>query len=298
MNETIAGFLNYLIHTKKYSDLTAAAYEADLRDFVRFSEDFSGAALTPEGVAKIDTLQFRAWMADRQRRALAFRSTARALSAVRSFCKWLGKERGVKNSAITLIRSPKLPKGIPHALDTAEIKSMDELIKDIEPVPWLAARNRALLFLIFGSGMRISEALSLTTRQISGRPDTLRIIGKGGKERIVPILPAVWQAIDGYLDMRPAADSEYLFQSVKGLPMSPRMAQKMIEDLRRALGLPDYITPHALRHSFATALLANGVDLRSIQELLGHASLSTTQIYTKVNTADIMAAYNAAHPKA
>ena len=297
MNELILDFLNYLRHTKKYSEHTAVSYELDLRDFADFCESFSGGEIFPNDLASIDTLQFRAWLADRQRRKLAARSTARALSAVRSFYKWLAKNKGIKNDAIELIGSPKIPKSIPHALEAREVKSMDDLINEIEPEPWLAARNRALLLLIFGSGMRISEALGLTARQIVGHPDTITIRGKGSKERIVPILPVVWQAIEKYQQLRPF-NSDYLFVGAKGAQMGARMAEKVIEQLRVMLQLPPYITPHALRHSFATALLSEGVDLRSIQELLGHASLSTTQIYTKVSTADIMDAYNAAHPKA
>jgi integrase/recombinase XerC len=297
MNEIIVDFLGYLQHTKQYSDLTAISYENDLRDFIKFCEKFSGSDLLPNDLAKVDTLQFRAWLADRQKRKMAMRSTARAMSAVRSFYKWLGKEKDIKNDAIGLIGSPKIPKSIPHALESNEIKAMDDMIKEAEPEPWLAARNHALLLLIFGSGMRISEALSLRTRQIVGHPDTITITGKGSKERVVPILPVVWQAIEKYERIRPF-DSDYIFCGAKGAQMGSRMAQKVIEQLRVMLQLPEYITPHALRHSFATALLSDGVDLRSIQELLGHASLSTTQIYTKISTADIMSAYNKAHPKA
>ena len=228
---------------------------------------------------------------------MAIRSSARAISAVRSFYKWLKREKAIENDWIGLIRSPKIPKSIPHALEVSDIKSMDEMIRETEPEPWMAARNHALLFLIFGSGMRISEALSLTQKQILGHPDTITIFGKGNKERVVPILPIIWQAIEKYQQICPFND-ECVFYSSRGLPMSPRMAQKVIEKLRVMLQLPEYITPHALRHSFATALLSDGVDLRSIQELLGHASLSTTQIYTKVSTSDIMDAYNKAHPKA
>ncbi|MDR1071163.1 MAG: tyrosine recombinase XerC [Rickettsiales bacterium] len=297
MDETVRSFVDYLRHARKYSELTAVSYESDIRDFINFYGVFSGADVLPNDLARIGTLGFRAWMADRQKRKLAARSTARALSAMRSFYRWLGRERMVKNDAIGLICSPKIPKSIPHAIEPGDIKAMDETIREMEPEPWLAARDHALLLLIFGSGIRIGEALSLTDRQTAGHPDTLRMVGKGNKERIVPILPAVWLAVEDYRRRRPYC-GERLFLSAKGLPMTPRMAQKMIERLRAALRLPDYITPHALRHSFATALLSGGVDLRSIQELLGHASLSTTQIYTKVSNADIMEAYNSAHPKA
>jgi integrase/recombinase XerC len=174
---------------------------------------------------------------------------------------------------------------------------MDDLIKEIEVEPWLCARDRALLLLIFGSGMRISEALGLSRGQILCAGDSVVVRGKGKKERVVPILPAVRIAIQKYLSLCPFA-GEHLFYGVKGGVMGARAAQQMIERLRVMLRLPPYITPHALRHSFATALLSDGVDLRVVQELLGHASLSTTQIYTKVSNADVVAAYNSAHPKA
>lgn len=296
MNEVL-DFLEYLRHIKKYSPLTAESYRRDLADFLEFYAKFSGSEVLAQDFSRIDTIGFRAWLADRQRRKLSHRSNARALSALRSFLKWLAKEKDIKNEQIKLIASPKIPKSIPHALEASDIKSMDEMIKTIESEPWLAARNHALLFLIFGSGLRISEALSLTNQQVTGHPETIKILGKGGKERIVPILPIVWQAIEKYQQICPF-HADYLFCSTKGLPMSPRMAQKVIESLRIMLQLPPYITPHALRHSFATALLSDGVDLRSIQELLGHSSLSTTQIYTKVNMTDITAAYFKAHPKA
>ena len=154
--------------------------------------------------------------------------------------------------------------------------------------------------LLFGCGLRISEALSLRNMDVRGRPDVLRIVGKGNKERLVPVLPVVWDAIERYIHVRPFGNdaTDELFRSVRGLPMSPRMAQKVIESLRHYLQLPDYVTPHALRHTFATALLAGGADLRSLQELLGHASLSTTQLYTKVNMAEITNIYANAHPRA
>ena len=169
-----------------------------------------------------------------------------------------------------------------------------------ESEPWIAARDWALVMLLFGCGLRISEALSLKNIDIRGRPDTLRILGKGGKERLVPTLPTVLDAIDKYIQLRPFGNSlnDPLFRSVRGLPMSARMAEKVVEKLRHYLQLPDYVTPHALRHTFATALLAGGADLRSLQELLGHSSLSTTQLYTRVNMAEITNIYEHAHPRA
>ena len=166
--------------------------------------------------------------------------------------------------------------------------------------PWLAARDWALVVMLFGCGLRISECLRLSNHDIHNRPEILRIVGKGNKERIVPVLPAVWDAVDKYIAVRPFSnnDRDAVFCSVRGLPMSARMAEKVVENLRHYLQLPDYVTPHALRHTFATALLAGGADLRSLQELLGHSSLSTTQLYTRVNMAEISDIYAHAHPRA
>ena len=298
MNDLIASFIAHLRHVKKYSEMTASSYEIDLADFSKFAREYGGDEIKIGDLAGLDATMFRAWLADRQHRGLAMRSSARAMSALRSFYKWLKLKHGIKNESIGLVRSPKFAKSVPHALDATAITSMNDVIRELEPVSWLAARNRAILMLIFGSGMRISEALGLTINQIASRPDVLQIKGKGKKERIVPILPVVWKSIDEYLKLRPFTHLPCVFDSATGLPMTPRMAQKMVEGLRVALQLPDWTTPHALRHSFATALLTDGVDLRSIQELLGHARLSATQIYTKVADADIFAAYNTAHPRA
>ena len=207
----------------------------------------------------------------------------------------------IENDAIGLISSPKVPRKLSKAIEPADVSNMKTAIMETEgDNPWVAARDWALVVLIFGCGLRISEALSLKNADVRGRPEILRILGKGNKERIVPVLPAVYDAIEKYVAIRPfgnAPDDE-LFRSVRGLPMSPRMAEKVVEKLRHYLQLPDYVTPHALRHTFATALLAGGADLRSLQELLGHASLSTTQLYTKVNMAEISNIYMHAHPRA
>ena len=326
MNEIILEFLNYLSHAKKYSAHTAAAYDSDVRDFVGFYQNWGGAIVGPRDLARVDTIGFRAWLADRQRRKLSSRATARALSSLRTFFKFIARNHGIKNDAISLVSSPKIPKKLSKAIEVADVENMRDAIRDLDIEPWVAARDWALVVLIFGCGLRISEALSLTDPDVKGRPEVLRILGKGGKERLVPVLPTVHDAIDLYVALRDNSgiwdvergidkgiknkQSELrnrtgqviphstLFRSVRGLPMSPRMAEKVIERLRNLLQLPDYVTPHALRHTFATALLAGGVDLRSLQELLGHSSLSTTQLYTKVDMAGIIKAYNSAHPKA
>ena len=301
MNEIVGEFIEYLTGTKNYSEHTATAYEIDIREFLKFYERFAGDNVGLADMARADTICFRAYLADRQRRGLAHKSTARALSSLRGFYKYLAKHYNIKNDAIGLISSPKVPRKLSKAIDPSDVANMKTAIMETEgDEPWIAARDWALVTLIFGCGLRISEALGLKNSDVRGHPEILRIVGKGNKERIIPVLPAVYDAIDKYVSVRPfgnAPDDE-LFRSVRGLPMSPRMAEKVIEKLRHYLQLPDYVTPHALRHTFATALLAGGADLRSLQELLGHASLSTTQLYTKVNMAEISNIYMHAHPRA
>ena len=298
MNEIIADFVDYLLNTKNYSIHTATAYETDIRDFIDFFKRFNDGVELND-IARADNFVFRGWLADRAKRELTHKSTARALSSLRTFYKWLARYKNIQNDAIGLISSPKVPRKLSKAIDTTDISDMHDAIRAIDNnEPWIAARDWALVVLIFGCGLRISEALSLKNRNVMGNPESLRIVGKGNKERIVPVLPAVNTAIEKYMKINPfgyRAD-EPLFRSVRGLPMSPRMAEKVIENLRNYLQLPDYVTPHALRHTFATALLAGGADLRSLQELLGHSSLSTTQLYTKVNMAEINAVYSTAHP--
>lgn len=301
MNEVIAEFKDYLLNTKNYSTNTVTAYENDILDFIGFYNRFTDNTMQIQDVAGIDTLGFRSWLADRVRRNLSNKSTARALSSLRTFYKYLNKYKDIHNDAIDLISSPKVPRKLSKAIETTDIADMHDAIKAIDnDEPWIMARDWALVVLIFGCGLRISEALSLKNKDIANNPESLRIVGKGKKERIVPVLPAVNTALDKYVKIRPFGHGmeEPVFRSVRGLPMSARMAEKVIEKIRKYLQLPDYVTPHALRHTFATALLAGGADLRSLQELLGHASLSTTQLYTKVNMAEIMSAYQHAHPLA
>lgn len=301
MQEVVAKFVEYLLQTKNYSAYTATAYESDIKDFLFFYENFTGNGVFVKDLSRADTIYFRSWLADRQRRSLSAKSTARALSSLRTFYKFLAKQYDIKNDAIGLISSPKVPRKLSKAIEVSDVEHMKSAIKEIDDKePWIAARDWALVLLIFGCGLRISEALSLKNSDVRGNPDSLRILGKGKKERIVPMLPAVLDAIEKYVRLRPFGTGveEPLFRSVRGLPMSSRMAEKVVEKLRHYLQLPDYVTPHALRHTFATALLAGGADLRSLQELLGHSSLSTTQLYTKVNMNEVMKAYESAHPLA
>ena len=301
MNEVIAEFVEYLLNTKNYSTHTATAYENDIHDFINFFARFNDGRTDLNDIARCDTITFRSWMADRARRELTHKSTARALSSLRTFYKWLAKQKNIQNDAIGIISAPKVERKLSKAIETTDVSDMHDAIRAIDMnEPWIAARDWALVVLIFGCGLRISEVLSLKNIDVVNRPESLRIVGKGNKERVVPVLPAVYVAIEKYTRLNPfgTRGDEPLFRSVRGLPMSARMAEKVIENLRHYLQLPDYVTPHALRHTFATALLAGGADLRALQELLGHSSLSTTQLYTKVNMAEIMDAYNHAHPMA
>ena len=301
MNEVIAEFVDYLLNTKNYSTHTSTAYESDIHDFTNFFARFNDGRVEITDIARADTFTFRAWLADRAKRELTHKSTARALSSLRTFYKWLSKYKNIQNEAIGLISSPKVPRKLSKAIETTDVADMHDAIRALDSnEPWIAARDWALVVLIFGCGLRISEALGLKNIDVAHAPESLRIIGKGNKERIVPVLPAVNAAIEKYMKINPfgTRGEDPLFRSVRGLPMSARMAEKTVENLRHYLQLPDYVTPHALRHTFATALLSGGADLRSLQELLGHSSLSTTQLYTKVNMAEIMDAYKHAHPLA
>ena len=302
MNKYIDEFVEYLCGVKNYSANTALAYRADVVDFVRFLESFVGGDVTLRDVANADTICFRSYLAYLQRNGLSHKSMARALSSLRGFYKYLSRNYEIKNDAIGLISSPKVPRKLSKAIEPSDVANMKEAITEIEgDEPWIAARDWALITLIFGCGLRISEALNLNVGDIKYYPDTLRIVGKGNKERLVPVLPAVYDAIDKYLDLASISKRDprrSLFRSVRGLRMTPRMAEKVVERIRNYLQLPDYVTPHALRHTFATALLSGGADLRTLQELLGHASLSTTQLYTKVNMAEISNIYMHAHPRA
>lgn len=301
MKNIVAEFLEYLTQTKKYSGHTATAYDTDITDFLSFFERFNGGDVLLSDLSRADTTCFRSYLADRQRRGLSHKSTARALSSLRSFYKYLSRCHNISNDYISLISSPKVPRKLSKAIDPIDVENMHGAIRAIDSnEPWLAARDWALVLLLFGCGLRISEALKIKNSDTIGCPDVLRIVGKGNKERLVPVLPVVWESIEKYKSLRPFGNTpdDELFRSVRGLPMSPRMAQKVVENLRHYLQLPDYVTPHALRHTFATALLAGGADLRSLQELLGHSSLSTTQLYTKINMSEISDIYANAHPRA
>jgi integrase/recombinase XerC len=249
---------------------------------------------------------FRAWLARRSRDKLARSSTARALSSVRGFFRFLDRRGLAANAAIALVRTPKLPKSVPRALPVGDTRDLLAEAEGDVAIEWIGRRDTAILTLLYGAGLRIAEALSLDKRTVEAllrdRSTSLAITGKGGKQRIVPLLPAVTTALAAYRATCPflaaAAPDDRFFIGARGAALDPGVVQRAVRRLREQLGLPESVTPHALRHSFATHLLGAGGDLRTIQELLGHASLSTTQRYTDVDATRLAAVYRSAHPRA
>ena len=256
----------------------------------------------PQGLgplADITVPDMRAWMASTRSKGGSPRSLARSLSAVKTFYRWLARREGFEPTAVLSTRSPKFQKKLPRALSEDAAKSVLDTIELQSETPWIAARDTAVITLLYGCGLRISEALGLTGSDLP-LVEVLRILGKGNKERIVPVIPAARDAVETYVRLCPyemAPDSP-VFRGVRGGALNPRAIQKVLERTRLQLGLPASATPHAMRHSFATHLLSAGGDLRAIQELLGHASLSTTQTYTAVDTSRLMEVYAKAHPRA
>ncbi|HDR29038.1 tyrosine recombinase XerC [Rhodovulum sp.] len=278
---------------------TIRAYGADVTGFLAFLAEYDGAPAGPARLAAIELRDLRAWMAHERGRGLGARSLARALSALKGFFRWYGRREGFEPTAVLSVRAPRIRRKLPRPLAEDAARAVLDTVGDSAREPWIAARDGAVVTLLYGCGLRISEALSLLRRD-APLPDSLRIVGKGGKERIVPVLPAAREAVATYLRLCPfeLAPDAPLFRGARGGPLNARLVARAMEQTRGRLGLPATATPHALRHSFATHLLSAGGDLRAIQELLGHASLSTTQAYTAVDTARLMEVYEAAHPRA
>jgi integrase/recombinase XerC len=300
LRAAVSDWLAHLSDERGQSVATREAYERDLRQFLGFLKRHLGHAPCLGDLAKLDAKTLRVFLANRRKSGVISRSLARSLSALRMFFKWLEREEVLKNRAVMQIALPKIPHGVPKPL-TVELAARVVGSEARDDDGWIAARDTAVLLLLYGCGLRISEALSLTLRTapLDGR-DVMQITGKGGRERMVPALTIVSQAIARYVELcpYPLAPDGPLFLGARGGPLSPRLIQLAMEKLRHELGLPDTATPHALRHSFATHLLSAGADLRQIQELLGHASLSTTQIYTEVDRERLLSVYDQAHPRA
>lgn len=297
--QALADWLAHCSAIKAASANTLKAYQTDVLGFLAFLTQHKGTAQGLAPLSKITVSDMRAWMAHERGRGVGARSLARSLSAVKSFYAWLAEREGFEPTAVLHTRAPKFQKKLPRPLAVDAAAAMIETVEMQAQDGWVAARDAAVVTLLYGCGLRISEALGLTGADVP-LPETLKIRGKGGKDRIVPVIAASRDAVAAYVRLcpHPMEPAEPLFRGVRGGALNPRMVQKVMERARMQLGLPATATPHAMRHSFATHLLSAGGDLRSIQELLGHASLSTTQAYTAVDTARLMEVYNQAHPKA
>jgi integrase/recombinase XerC len=293
----LAGWQRDLGSVRRLAPLTLEAYSRDLSGFLAFLGTHTGGPVNVATLKEMRGADIRAWMATRREADIQSRSLARALSAIKSFFRFLEREGVMATEALNVIRTPKAKKSLPKALTVLEAKTAIATVEEMEDRPWVAARDMAVLSLCYGAGLRISEALAVSRSDLD--TNVLRVTGKGGKTRVVPLIEAVRASIETYLKLCPfpLTPTQPLFRGVKGGTLSPRLIQLRVVQLRSALGLPRSATPHALRHSFATHLLGRGGDLRAIQELLGHASLSTTQIYTAVDTDRLLESYRAAHPR-
>jgi len=300
LERAVSAWLAHLRHERGHADKTLEAYDRDVRQFLAFLARDLGHAPCLADLARLDLKVFRGFLASRRRSGTVSRSLARSLSALRQLFRWLEAKDIIENRAILRLAMPKIPHSVPKPLTVAKAAEVVEARGEAE-LDWVNARDVAVLLLLYGCGLRIAEALNLKTKDApTPERDVLRVIGKGNKERLVPVLPIVREAIARYRELCPyqLEPDGQIFRGAKGGPLSPRIIQLAMQRLRGELGLPATATPHALRHSFATHLLSAGGDLRQIQELLGHASLSTTQVYTEVDRERLLAVYDAAHPRA
>lgn len=293
VKDLVDDFLVYLASQKRCSDHTIVSYHTDIFYFFSFLKNQSGALIDKARLESVTIQDFRSWLVFRKEQNFSNASTARAVSCLRSLFKFLNRQKIISNKEIENIKSPKLGKPIPKAVDKVDIDSVMNLIGEFSKGDWLQKRDLALLTLIYGSGLRISEALSLTKNHLNNN-GVVVITGKGNKQRMVPILPIIEKRINEYLAALPHKinNNEPIFLGLRGKKYQSAMFEKLIQKIREYLSLPDTVTPHSFRHSFATHLLEAGGDLRTIQELLGHSSLSTTQRYTKIDKKRLLEVYN------
>jgi integrase/recombinase XerC len=293
-------FLEWLAHERRGSALTVEAYGADLASFLGFLTRHLGGEPDLGALAALRGADFRAWLAWEANEGRGNATRARHLAAVRSFFRWLARQHGVENAQVRILATPRARKPLPRALTAEQARDVADDIGSLSDSSAQAARDVALFTLLYGCGLRIAEALALNVADAPrpGGEAPLRVTGKGSKQRLVPVLPAVREAVGAWLRLhpRPTPDAP-LFLGARGGRLDPAVAQRTLRHYRRLAGLPEHATPHALRHSFATHLLAGGGDLRAIQELLGHANLSTTQRYTAVDTARLMEVWQRTHPR-
>ncbi len=295
--DALAAWVDHMRALDGAAQATLTAYASDVAAFLAFQAAHGGGPMGLAQIGAIRTADMRAWMADQRLRGIGPRSVARHLSSVKSFTRWLSEREGFDPTAILATRAPKFRRPLPRPISKDAARDLIETVGMQHDTPWIAARDVAVVTVLYGCGLRISEGLGLTGAA-APLPDMLRVRGKGDKERLVPVLPVARAAVDRYVAACPwaLASGEPLFRGARGGALSPRIVAGVMARARLQLGLPSSATPHALRHSFATHLLEAGGDLRSIQELLGHASLSTTQTYTAVDQVHLMETYARAHP--
>ena len=296
--DVAARWSGHLQHDRRRSPHTVRAYVATAHRFIDFLGQYRGDSISPAGLLELSASDLRAFLAKRRGEGLGAASAARELSGVRAFLQYAAEQSG-SHAQLPRTRAPKRPRTLPRPAAPDDAMGLAENVAEAASAPWIGARDLAILLLLYGAGLRVAEALSLTVRVLPIGA-TLRVTGKRSKTRIVPIVPAVREAIDDYVRQcpYPLSGDATLFVGARGGPLNPDLVRRAVAAARRRLGLPDSLTPHALRHSFATHLLARGVDLRALQELLGHASLSSTQIYTAVDAARLLDVYRHAHPRA
>lgn len=292
------GFLDYVEREQRLAANTVEAYRSDLSEFVGFLNSHLGSSPGVRAFAELQARDIRAFLAHRRRGGLADGSIARLLSAIKSFYRWLDRTHGIENPEIAFLTGPKRAKRLPRPVSEVAARDILDQAEVLQEEPWVAARDVAALSLMYGAGLRISEALELAG-DVKAAPERLRIKGKGGKVRLVPLIPAVRDAMQAYANLCPyrLTSETAFFYGLRGKRLQAPVLRKQVQFLRGALGLPETATPHALRHSFATHLLAHGADLRAIQTLLGHASLSTTQVYTGVEAGHLRKVHASAHPR-
>lgn len=293
----ITAWQAWLSAERRLSQHTAQSYLIDLKEFFIFLKDFLAHDVRQKDLSALSVGDFRSFLVSRSRQGIGRSSIARNMSTLRNFFRFLQRAKILENTAIQAVRPARPPRTLPKPLTTEDTLALLHQAKNMQKEHWQGLRDVALLTLLYGCGLRISEALGLNVREWGS--ETLVITGKGNKQRIVPVLPLVHSAVTAYLKERPDADPDSpLFVGARGERLNPGVVQRQIRKLRRVLGLSESVTPHALRHSFATHLLAAGSDLRSVQELLGHASLSATQRYTEINVERMKTVYEHAHPRA
>jgi len=301
LTDAVARWRRHLAYERRLSPNTLDAYTRDIWQFIAFLTVHIAGSAKLADLKTISATDIRAFMASRRNDGVGSRTLARGIAGIRSFVRFLERENNANGAALNAVHLPRQKKSLPKPLTVESARRLADPGESQEEAPWIAARDAAIFSLLYGSGLRLSEALGLKRSDLAGaKAGAVRVIGKGNKERVVPVLKVVARSIAGYLEQCPHLQPPEapLFLGARGEALNPRIVQRTLARLRTALGLPETATPHALRHSFATHLLSAGGDLRAIQELLGHASLSTTQIYTGVDTERLLAVYEQTHPRA